>query len=545
MAEINLQSYYIFIGYKIDEESSRKYKENLRDTRNKIIALAEATVATAVKMVSNLNNIINTVNDLYITSQKTDTPVKNLEALEYAFKKVGFEAKNADSALIQISSGLRGPGFEALIRGFGFAVSKDNVQNLFNVLEGLKKEAALSPAFAMIAAGKAQTVLGIDEPTFHALIQNLDDLKKAYIEQQKVSPYSEARAKQIHEAAMRVEELKEKWQNFITLTTDKLIPILEKVMYWLEEFINWIVKLHDETGGWSSAIIAIAVALGGLAEAISPIVISLALLSGGFSAASASAIAAASAFGTFVLAATALAGIAASGYFMKKAWDFTQLEGDDREKMHLHRLELLKGQGRLAKEDEPVLEALTRKYKGTQAQPGSRQSIHDFIRQKAQEMGIDPNLAAALAHQESGFNPFAISKAGAMGIMQLMPKTAAGLGVTNPFDIEQNVTGGLKYLKQMLALYPGHEELAVAAYNAGPGAVHGKIPNIPETQDYVKRVEQYKLGEQKGAQVTLSQKTEINVNGAGDPKAVADHVLGGQDDVNADLFRYTLNFGNQ
>ncbi len=108
----------------------------------------------------------------------------------------------------------------------------------------------------------------------------------------------------------------------------------------------------------------------------------------------------------------------------------------------------------------------------------------------AEKHGIDPKLFQALINQESAFNPKAVSSAGAMGLSQLMPKTAKSLGVTDPFDVNQNLEGGAKYLAQMLKEFNGDPKLALAAYNAGPGAVRraGGVPPFQETQDYVKKI---------------------------------------------------------
>ncbi|MBF0492436.1 MAG: lytic transglycosylase domain-containing protein [Deltaproteobacteria bacterium] len=114
-----------------------------------------------------------------------------------------------------------------------------------------------------------------------------------------------------------------------------------------------------------------------------------------------------------------------------------------------------------------------------------------YIKQAASQYNLPPELIAGIIWQESRGNPKAQSHCGAMGLMQLMPETASRLGVKNPFDPADNINGGAKYIRQMLDKFSGKVELAVAAYNAGPGNVikHGyKIPPFKETQDYVPKV---------------------------------------------------------
>ena len=123
-------------------------------------------------------------------------------------------------------------------------------------------------------------------------------------------------------------------------------------------------------------------------------------------------------------------------------------------------------------------------------QAATKSQILNVVNQIAEKHGVDEKLVKALIKQESGFNPKAKSKAGAMGLMQLMPSTAKNLGVQDPYNIVQNVEGGVKYLKSMLNKYNGNVILALAAYNAGPGAVdkYDGVPPYKETQNYVKNI---------------------------------------------------------
>jgi len=114
-----------------------------------------------------------------------------------------------------------------------------------------------------------------------------------------------------------------------------------------------------------------------------------------------------------------------------------------------------------------------------------------IIDERAAAEGVSADLVRAVIQVESAFNHLAVSSKGAMGLMQLMPATASELGVINPFDPAQNIGGGIRYLKRLLSRYDDRVELALAAYNAGPGAVdkYGqKVPPYQETREYVKKI---------------------------------------------------------
>jgi hypothetical protein len=129
----------------------------------------------------------------------------------------------------------------------------------------------------------------------------------------------------------------------------------------------------------------------------------------------------------------------------------------------------------------------TANFRGPLATSGD---VDSAIEQAAARHNVDPNLVRAVVKVESNFNPNAVSRKGAMGLMQLMPATARQLKVKNPFDPEQNVDAGVRHLKQLLESYGGDVKLTLAAYNAGAGAVarSSGVPRYAETQNYVRRI---------------------------------------------------------
>jgi soluble lytic murein transglycosylase-like protein len=129
-------------------------------------------------------------------------------------------------------------------------------------------------------------------------------------------------------------------------------------------------------------------------------------------------------------------------------------------------------------------------FRNSSAKQPSERDIDTAIEQAAARHNVDPNLVRSVIKVESNFNPNAVSRKGAMGLMQLMPQTARSLNVQNPFDPQQNVDAGVRHLKKLLESYGGDVKLTLAAYNAGSGAVarSAGIPRFSETQNYVRRI---------------------------------------------------------
>lgn len=169
----------------------------------------------------------------------------------------------------------------------------------------------------------------------------------------------------------------------------------------------------------------------------------------------------------------------------------------------------------------------------------SPKSMDQIFKEASERYGVPENLLKAVARAESDFNPKAVSGCGASGVMQLMPDTARSLGVSDVFDAEQNINGGAKYLSDLLKKYGGNVDLALAAYNAGPGNVakYGGVPPFEETQKYISRIKS-SLESCSGFDTGSSGKS---VSSGASEKAAAASANLSEADINAYLAYIQLN----
>lgn len=185
--------------------------------------------------------------------------------------------------------------------------------------------------------------------------------------------------------------------------------------------------------------------------------------------------------------------------------------------------------GRLVLSDRPLSRrartyavAGSTTFRTTKAPPRRVSALYDdLIREQAVLHGVRADLIRAVIQVESGYNPRARSRAGALGLMQLMPLTAVEFGVRSPFDPAQNIRGGVAYLKHLLTKYGSNEELALAAYNAGPTAVdrYGtRVPPYAETRNYVQKVKAIDGNVRTGGKGRVIYKTYEVVDGRRVPR---------------------------
>jgi hypothetical protein len=582
-----LRSYLISLGYAIDEDGYRKFKANLQDTSKKMQELGLAAIAAATELTASVIKISSNLERLYFASQRTGATAKNIQALEFGAKQIGVSAEEATGALESMAAALRtSPGLVGYLKALNINPNQDGVQLLLDLVDRLRH----MPRGTYYQQAAIASMFGIDEKTLFMLEKNFDELKKQMEINKKVNPIDDTKIKKFHEFMERVRELTNRLEILANIVAARFVPILDATLPYLTAFIDKLIALDAATGGWSSILVGLAAALTSVYGAAKALQILGGFLGIGSAAEGAGVLATVK--GLVIWLTTLGSAAIVSG--ITAIWLTTRRWHDELagiQDIYHNILEYIKSpvgtikkmfseeeydpelrRKGITQHDSPeqrairhlvhtLFPSISENLPGQATTPappvtGSVSQLLDFYSKK---FGLDPGLVRALVHQESRGNQNAISKKGAIGIMQLMPETAKQLKV-DPFNLQGNIEGGTHMLADLMRLYKGNESLALAAYNAGTKAVdkyHG-VPPFAETQDYVKQILDYKLGHdpynanlisnasnyrlsQRGAAagstVTINQDTKIDVTGTGDPRAVGDQVLKGQRSVNADIVR--------
>lgn len=541
-----LKSYLMSIGFKIDEAGYKKFKDTEEDSKKRVKELGEqlekfALIASgsATVLTASVLKITDKLTQLYYASQVAGSSARNLQSFKSAAEQVGVSADAAQQAVTNLSMAIyQNPQLAGVLRGLNINPDQDKVQVMIELIDKL---ANLPPYIGTQMAG----MFGMDPQTFRMLEMHRGELHKYYDEFRELNKDTDKQAESSRQFTQRVNELEARLTKLWQTIAVRLLPIGEEVVGWLETTVDWLIKADAATNGWSSRLLGVGTALASVLGGLTVLRGALGFLgigAAGGTGAGGAAAAAGGVSGTIAGGATAIAGTAYAAYLLKKYWwPYYNATGDAKEKIQLHRLQLLKEQGRLDPSDAPMLDQLQKKYGG-----GASASVNEMADKYSTKYGVDPALMRALLHEEHGTDAQGnqkISPKGAIGAAQLMPKTAAALGV-DPRNPEQNMEGGVRLLSWLLKKYGGNESLALAAYNAGEGAVDKvhSVPAIAETQKYVTDILAYRLahpgvGSEGGPKVVIQQTTKIEVDGAGDPRQVAKDVLDGQDRVNSDLQR--------
>lgn len=540
MAGQVIEEYLTALGFRIDESSWGKFNLFVARGTQAATRLGLATAGAAATVAVSIGKIAQEYNNLYYVSQRTLAGVEGLKGYSFGFERIGLSAQQATQAAETFAQKIRtNPGIAALARGMGVD-STDPTKALPQIVERLKRQFGEKQYFG--AAAIASEVFGIDEPTFRQQWNNLEKLKAAQADY----------GRRAREAGVNQQEFSRKSTEFVDATNnaltsmnlilvqtgDKWLPTMTSGVSLLDQFAQGLLRVGRDTDGWTSTVLSLIAALGGLRAAA--FALSFIPGMGGIAAAIGGGSAAALRFANPAIIA---GGIAAAGYAAKdtpegKAYKATGNLGTD-----------------LPNYMSAIKPTLQRWFGvgGTEGATGDakERTVSFFMGQGySREQAI--GMAASL-HRESRLDPAAYNPAGggngARGIGQWRGKRQEdfkrmfGKDLSNSTLEEQlafhqweltNSEAGagaaIRGAGSARAAAMVHSRLFERHGNAGEDAARGALAD--------KWFATGGLGA-GGANVTISQKTEINVSGAGDPNATAQAITSGQDRVNGDLVRNT------
>jgi hypothetical protein len=568
-----LRSYLTSIGYKIDEDSYRKFKNNIGEVSKRMSELGVVAVATATEVTLSVIKMASNLEKLYFASQRTGATAKNIQALEYGAEQIGISADQARSALEGMASALRTqPGLVGLLKSLNINPDQDKVELLINLVDRLRK----MPFYQGAAYA---SLFGIDEKTLFMMEKNFDELRKQMEVSKRINPFTEDQIKQFNEFMKKIRGVAYRFEVLAGIIASRFLPILEKVIPLVSLFLDKMIALDQATGGVSSILFGIGAALISLYGAAKALRILGGFLGLGTAAEGAGFLASLKGIAT-TLATIGLAAIVSGTtaiWLTTRRWR-QELEGIK---------DIYQNIGEYLK--HPI-DTIKKMFSEQEYDPELRKkgiTEHDSPEQKAIRRLIHtmfPSISENLPGQGQAGAPTADTGAGVplhnpgnLRDWGDTPRVQVGkIGKFAKFntDIEglSAMAGnllaysrrGINTIGAIVSRWAPRSENDTASYiadvskkmgmNAGQGLnlsdpqtlenlmtamIHHEQGRSPYNASLIHEAATYRLGKEGygGSNVKIDQKTEINVNGSGDPRSVGNHVLKGQKDVNADIVR--------
>lgn len=557
MADDILKSYLVSIGFKVDEADYKKFKDSQLDTEKRTKDLSKAFadfakigIGSATALGGMVIKVSSSLENLHFQAQKSGTSARNLKSFGEAAEQIGIQAEDAMGLVKNLNNIIqkKPQGETAFLSFLGIDAKQDKTKVLLDLVDKL----AEAPVNARIAYGEH---FGLNVEDLNTLIRGRQELHKFYQDRQQVNENINAQALAAHKAQQEFRNLEDRFLALTNTVGTAFLSLAKDVVSILEVVVKNLIEADKVTDGWSSKLLGLGAALGTTVGALKALGLVRGVMGlGGATATEGAAAAGGIGAGSLTGMGTLVIG---AGYLGKKLDDkFTdKATRDIRDSKMIEQtggwgwydpLRKMLGIGDIKKQQTPRFGSSTYSDDFLRRHPilgmgvTSTMGVKDLINKYAAQFGVDPNLLQAQAWQESRLNPKALSSKGAIGVMQLMPSTAKLLGV-DPFDTESNISGGARMMAGLLKKYHGNTANALAAYNAGEGAVdraHG-VPKIAETQDYVAAIQRRMISQAAGntVSVKMDQKTDVNVYGSGDASKAADLVAKNQEKINSGLAR--------
>lgn len=468
-----IESFMVQLGYKVDEASKRRFEEGMTRAAGLFANLAKSAAVTAVGVGVAIHQAAKRLDDLYVSSKRVGASAGGIEALKFAVRQLGGTAEGAMSSLERFAQFLRktGDGGEQKLRGLGIR-TRDANGRLRDTVEIYRDLAQVLKSMKSYEAAPNAALFGIDDQTLQAIRGG--DLGRFMDEHARVSKeagvdWNEAAANAKAYSEM-IRDLEMRFKALTTVVASKALPTIRgftnELVSNLDKFTTWLRthKLIDFTGNISQAPPPKERPRNWF-DSVLP-----------------------ESWVSYLTTGSASVPVA---------------------RPHLRRSGQVVDEG-----GRPVGAA------SSSGGPSAANLFQNLERQYGLPAGLLDRIWAA----ESGRGRFMLSPKGAMGHFQFMPGTAKEFGLKNPNDLGQSASAAARYLQQLMNMFGGDIERAVAAYNWGPGNVSRRgLGSAPaETRDYLRKV----LGAEAGAGRGFTQQNTItiNVSGAGDPTEVARQV---------------------